>query len=108
MTPLKTKRNLHVFLAHLSHWLMVSYCDRWMSVISGVSSQLLQRTSPKLLAGRNDHCMAFYNIWSNGSKLPVHSISRSHTLEIDFQDDILLFYMPMTPGWDQKVKIFFF
>ena len=21
------------FLAHLSHWLMVSYCDRWMSVV---------------------------------------------------------------------------
>ena len=36
------------FLAH--HWLMVSYCDRWMSVVR--RQQLLQTTStPKLLAG---------------------------------------------------------
>ena len=25
-------------LAHLSHWLMMRYCDRWMSVVSRVSS----------------------------------------------------------------------
>ena len=38
-----------VFLAHLSHWLMVSYCDHWMSVMP--CQPLLQRTSPpKLLA----------------------------------------------------------
>ena len=37
------------FLAHLSHWLMVSYCDRWMSGV--YHQQLLQMTSPKLLAG---------------------------------------------------------
>ena len=45
------------FLAHLSHWLRVSYCDHWMSVVCRVScvvrrQQLLQTTSPpKLLAG---------------------------------------------------------
>ena len=38
------------FLAHLSHWLMVSYCDRCMYVVR--RQQLLQTTSPpKLLAG---------------------------------------------------------
>ena len=38
------------FLAHLSHWLMVSYCDCCMSVVR--RQQLLQRTSPpKRLAG---------------------------------------------------------
>ena len=26
-----------VFLAHLSLWLMVSYCDRWMSVVRRAS-----------------------------------------------------------------------
>ena len=31
------KKNLRI-LAHLSHWLMVSYCDRWMSVVRPVSS----------------------------------------------------------------------
>ena len=46
-----------VLLAHLSHWLIVSYCDRWMSILYCLScvvrrQQLLQRTSPpKLLAG---------------------------------------------------------
>ena len=44
------------FLAHLSHLLMVSHCDRWMSDVRRASSvvrrqQLLQTTSPKLLAG---------------------------------------------------------
>ena len=39
-----------VFLAHQSHWLMVSYCYRWMSVVR--RQQLLQTTSPpKLQAG---------------------------------------------------------
>ena len=38
------------FLAQLSHWLKVSYCDRWMSVVRRL--QLLQMTSPpKLLSG---------------------------------------------------------
>ena len=46
-----------VLLAHLSHWLMVSYCDRWMHVLRCPlcvmhRQQLLQRaSSPKLLAG---------------------------------------------------------
>ena len=29
----KFERSLTVFLAHLSHWLMVSYSDRWMCVV---------------------------------------------------------------------------
>ena len=48
----------HMFLAHLGHWLMVSYCDRWMSIVRRATcvnvprQQLLQRTSPpKLLPG---------------------------------------------------------
>ena len=36
-------------LAHLSHWLIVFYCDRWMPLVC--RQQLLQRTSPKPLAG---------------------------------------------------------
>ena len=50
-------KRLVILLAHLSHWLMVSYCDRWMSVIRCavcvvLRQQLLQMTSPsKLLAG---------------------------------------------------------
>ena len=27
-----------LFVAHLSHWLRVSYCDHWMSVVRRVSS----------------------------------------------------------------------
>ena len=53
--PIRTNL-LKPFLAHLSHWLMVRYCDRWMSVVYSLLSvvhrqQLLQMTSPKLLAG---------------------------------------------------------
>ena len=46
-----------LFLANLNHWLRVSYCDHWMSVVRRIScvvrrQQLLQTTSPpKLLAG---------------------------------------------------------
>ena len=45
-----------LYLAHLSQWLMVSYFDRWMSVVRPLSyvrrQQLPQRTSPpKLLDG---------------------------------------------------------
>ena len=44
------KNQILPFLAHLSLWLMVSYCDCVMSVVR--RQQLLQRTSfPKLLAG---------------------------------------------------------
>ena len=51
------KINVFFILAHLSHWLMVSYCDHCMSVVCRGSCvirrhQLLQRTSPpKVLAG---------------------------------------------------------
>ena len=54
----------HALLAHLSHWLMVSYCDHWMSVFRCVvhRQQLLQRTSPKLLAGSSQKPQGF-DIW---------------------------------------------
>ena len=50
---------LTILLGHLSHWLMVNYCDGWMSVVPSLRAasvmchqQLLQITSPpKLLAG---------------------------------------------------------
>ena len=51
---LKSKRT---FLAHLSQWLNMSYCNHWMSVVSCLScmvssQQLFQRTAPpKLPAG---------------------------------------------------------
>ena len=69
--------NVYEFLAHLYQWLMVSYCDSWMSVVHCVVvQQLLQRTSsPKLLggflpilAGMILICiMALFNNCSNGS-----------------------------------------
>ena len=31
------------FLAHLSHWLMVSYCDHWMSVVHCASSTIASK-----------------------------------------------------------------
>ena len=37
------KQPCALLLAHLSHWLMVIYCDHWMCVVS--RQQLLQRTS---------------------------------------------------------------
>ena len=40
---------VRILLAHLTNRLMVSYCDRWMWVVR--RQQLLQTTSPKLLAG---------------------------------------------------------
>ena len=47
-----TKENaMTELLAHLSHWLRVSYCDHWMSVVRHLKcvvlhQQLLQTTSP--------------------------------------------------------------
>ena len=47
---MKLKAGEIYFLAHLSHWLMVSYSDRWVSVIH--RQQLLKMASPpKLRAG---------------------------------------------------------
>ena len=49
--------NFCLFLAGLSLWLMMSYCDCWMSVVRRVPcvvrrhQLLLQRTSPKRLTG---------------------------------------------------------
>ena len=73
------------FLAHLSHWLMMSYCDHWMSVMCCASSvvrrqQLLQRTTfLKLLAGFLPNfvgmilIMALFDNCSNGSG-PLHRL----------------------------------
>ena len=73
---------------------MVSYCDRWMSVVRRASSvvrrqQLLQRTSLTTgwilgILGRNDPYMA---LLKDCSKVPAHCISRSHRVKIDFQDE---------------------
>ena len=62
-------------LAHQSRWLMVSYCDHWMSVMR--HKQSLQMTSPKVLAGfftklgGNDPYMALFNNCTNGCG-PLH------------------------------------
>ena len=43
-------KSCYNFVGSLSLWLMVSYCDHWMSVVR--RQHLLQTTSPpKLLAG---------------------------------------------------------
>ena len=60
---------------------------------------LLQRTSPKLLAafltnlGRNDPYMTIFMV-------PVHCISRSHRLKIDFQDE---FYISLNREKHEKI-----
>ena len=33
--------NFVALLAHLSHWLMVRYCDRWMSGVRRASSSVV-------------------------------------------------------------------
>ena len=65
---------------------MVSYCDRWMSAVH--LQQLLPMASPpKLLAGfwhkfgRNNPYMVLFK---NVQMVPVHCISRSHKIKIDF------------------------
>ena len=62
----ETKRK-SMILAHLSHWLMVSYCDLWMSV---VAEMIL--IWPSLILVQT---------------VSVRCISRSHRLKIDFQDE---------------------
>ena len=53
--------------------------------------QLLQRTSsPKLLAGFYLNLVGMILIWPSlkiVQMVPVHCISRSHGLKIDFQDE---------------------
>ena len=67
---------------------MVSYCDCWMSAVS--RQQLLQRTSPKLLAGFLPNLAAMIIIWPSiiiVQMVMVRCISRSHRLKIDFRDE---------------------
>ena len=77
------------FLAHLRHWLIVRYCDYWLSVVR--RQQLLQRTSPpKLLAGFRFDLVGMIFIWSVLKiiqMVPVHCIARPHRQKIDFQDE---------------------
>ena len=75
-------------LAHLSHWLMVSYCDRWMSVVRRPSSTIASKDIFSLTTG--------WNLTKLGRNYPymyllkivqmvlVHCISRSRRLKIDF------------------------
>ena len=52
--------------------------------------QLLQRTSPKLLAGFLSNLVLMILIWPSliiVQMVPVHCISRSHRLKIDIRDE---------------------
>ena len=95
LTIVLLNSDISFFLAHLSHWLRVSYCDHWMSVVCRPSyvvrrQQLLQTTSPKLLAGFWPNLEGMILIWPSFKIVQmvlVHCISRSHKLKIDFQDE---------------------
>ena len=77
-SPLNT-----AFLAHLSHWLMVSYCDKWMCrvrfawcVVRRLSSTIASKDICSQTTGwiltkldRNDPYMAIFKKCSNGSCL---------------------------------------
>ena len=69
---------------------MVSYCHRLMSCVVR-RQQLLQKTAPpKLLAGFYPNLVGIILIWPSlkiVQMVPVHCISRSHRLKIDFQDE---------------------
>ena len=77
------------FLAHLNHWLMVGYCDHLMSVVRRAlcvvrRQQLLQRTSPKLLAEILQNLTGMILIWPSLIIVrigPARSIYRSHRLK---------------------------
>ena len=76
-------------LAHLSHLLMVSYCDRWMSVVRRASWIVRRLSKGHLLNywldlakfGRNDPYMASLKVVQT---VLVCCISRSHRLKIVF------------------------
>ena len=80
---------IYAFLAHLSHWLIMSYCDCWMSVVR--RQQLLQRTSPpKLLVGFKLNLVGMILIWSTlkiVQMVLLHCIARPHRGKRDFQDE---------------------
>ena len=77
------RATMALLLAHLSHWLMVSYCDCLMSVVR--QTQLLQRTSPpKLLAGFGTNILGMILIWPSlkiVEMVQVRCLSRSHRLK---------------------------
>ena len=94
----KPKKNLKVSPVNKvgSDYHKYSYCDRWMSDIHhapcGVChQQLLQRTSPpKLLAGFLPNLVGRILIWPSLKIVqifPIHCISSSQRLKIDFQDE---------------------
>ena len=108
-----------LFLAHLSHWLMVSYCDRWMPVVRCEAcfvrhKQLLQRTSPpKLLAGFLPNLAGMILIWPSliiVQMVLVCCISRSHRLKIDFRDKTLKIFLSETtrPRWPHPSGYMFY
>ena len=45
INPIPKSKDIHPFLAHLSHWLRVSYCDHWMSVVRSVLSVVCHPSS---------------------------------------------------------------
>ena len=71
--------NLWPSLAHLSHWLMVSYCDHWMCVLCRPSSTISSRDIYLLLSppkttrwiltklGRNDPYTCNYKSYTAGN-----------------------------------------
>ena len=84
-----------LLLSPADHWLMVSCCDRWMSVALGsvvchvsptiASKGISYLTTIWILTklGRNDPYMTLFNNCSNGSG---RLQTRLHRLKIDFRD----------------------
>ena len=83
-----------LFLAHLSHWFMMSYCNRWMSVVHHGLLCVINNCSKWHLLNY------FTEFWPNfvGMILiwpclkmvqivQVHCISRSHRLKMNLQDE---------------------
>ena len=83
---------------------MVSYCDHWMSLVRRPSStvrrqQLLQRTSPNVLAGFLPNLAGMILIWSSlilVQMVMVRCISRSHRLKKDFEMKTLKIFLSET------------
>ena len=79
-------------LFHLNHWLMVSYCDHWMSVVrcqSCVADNCLKgQLSPNLLAGFRQNLEGMILLWPSLiiDQMPlVHCIFRPLRLKQIFE-----------------------